>query len=77
VGLQTLPLYQFERSMPRLRKLSILACRPTFADFRDHARHFERPTAILACHLQPFAGMRLVARHSHFPKEKSANFCFS
>ena len=28
MGLQTLPLHQFERSMPRLRKLSILACRP-------------------------------------------------
>ena len=49
----------------------------TFADFRDHARHFERPMAILACHLQPFAGKRLVARHSHFPKTSPRTFVFS
>ena len=77
MGLQTLPLHQFERPMPRLRKLSILRAGQTFADFRDHARHFERPMAILACHLQPFAGKRLVARHSHFPKTSPRTFVFS
>ena len=76
MGLQTLPLHQFERSMPHLRKLSILARRP-------NVRGLLRPCPALRASYgdsrvssTAFAGKRLVARHFHFPKDKSANFFF-
>jgi len=76
MGLQTLPLHQFERSMPRLRKLSILACRP-------NVRRLSRPCPALRASYGdsrvPSTALRGKATRREtlsLPKDKSANFCF-